>query len=40
MKRYFVTGINTGVGKTVVSALLCEYLKSDYFKPVQTGLSP
>ena len=40
MKRYFVTGINTGVGKTVVSALLCEYLKADYFKPVQTGYPP
>jgi len=40
MKRYFVTGISTGVGKTVVSALLCEYLKADYFKPVQTGYPP
>lgn len=39
-KRYFVTGISTGVGKTLVSALLCEYLKADYFKPVQTGYPP
>jgi dethiobiotin synthetase len=39
-KRYFVTGIGTGVGKTLVSALLCEYLKADYFKPVQTGYPP
>lgn len=39
-KRYFVTGIGTGVGKTVVSALLCEYLRADYFKPIQTGYPP
>ncbi|MCX7729508.1 MAG: dethiobiotin synthase, partial [Bacteroidia bacterium] len=39
-KRYFVTGIGTGVGKTLVSALLCQYLKADYFKPVQTGYPP
>ncbi len=39
-KRYFVTGIGTGVGKTIASALLCEYLKADYFKPIQTGYPP
>ncbi|HPQ07599.1 MAG TPA: dethiobiotin synthase [Bacteroidia bacterium] len=39
-KRYFVTGIGTGVGKTLISALLCEYLKADYFKTVQTGYPP
>ncbi|MEW6773732.1 MAG: dethiobiotin synthase [Bacteroidota bacterium] len=39
-KKYFVTGIGTNVGKTFVSALLCEYLKADYFKPVQTGYPP
>lgn len=39
-KRYFVTGIGTGVGKTLVSGLLCQYLKADYFKPVQTGYPP
>ena len=33
----FVTGISTDVGKTVVSAILCEYLKYDYWKPIQTG---
>lgn len=37
MKQYFITGTNTDVGKTVISALLCEHLKADYFKPIQTG---
>ena len=35
--RYFVTGIGTDVGKTVVSALLVEALKADYWKPIQSG---
>ena len=33
----FVTGIGTDVGKTVVSAILCEYFGFDYWKPIQTG---
>jgi dethiobiotin synthetase len=37
MRTIFVTGIGTDVGKTVVSAILVEALKADYFKPVQTG---
>lgn len=37
MERYFVTGIGTGVGKTVVSAILTEKLQADYWKPVQSG---
>lgn len=38
MKRqYFVTGIDTEIGKTVTSAVLVEYLKADYWKPVQAG---
>ncbi len=36
-KGVFVTGIGTEVGKTVVSALLVEALKADYWKPVQSG---
>lgn len=35
--RYFVTGINTGSGKTIVSAILCHALQADYWKPIQTG---
>lgn len=37
MKRYFVTGIGTDIGKTVISAILVEALKADYWKPVQAG---
>lgn len=36
-KRYFVTGIGTDVGKTVVSAILVHALKADYWKPIQAG---
>lgn len=36
-KGVFVTGIGTGVGKTMVSALLCKTFGSDYWKPIQCG---
>ena len=36
-KHFFVTGIGTNVGKTVVSAILSEALKATYWKPVQAG---
>lgn len=36
--NYFVTGIDTDSGKTFVSAILCEMLKYDYWKPIQAGL--
>ncbi|MEJ1240651.1 dethiobiotin synthase [Chryseolinea sp. T2] len=36
--NYFVTGIDTDSGKTLVSAILCEALNADYWKPVQAGL--
>ncbi len=35
--KIFVTGISTEVGKTIVSAVLVEALKADYWKPVQSG---
>lgn len=35
----FVTGTDTGVGKTVVSAVLVKAWGADYWKPVQTGLA-
>jgi dethiobiotin synthetase len=36
--NYFVTGIDTDSGKTMASAILCEALEADYWKPVQAGL--
>src|SRR5580704_10713161 len=36
-KPLFVTGIGTWIGKTIVSAMLVEKLKADYWKPVQSG---
>jgi len=37
MKGFFVTGTDTGIGKTVLSALLVAALDGIYWKPVQTG---
>lgn len=37
MKRIFVTGISTEVGKTITSAILVEALQADYWKPIQAG---
>jgi dethiobiotin synthetase len=34
---YFITGISTEVGKTVVSAIVAEALQADYWKPIQAG---
>jgi dethiobiotin synthetase len=36
--NYFVTAIGTDCGKTFFSAILCEALQADYWKPVQAGL--
>lgn len=38
MKHVFVTGTDTGIGKTVCSAWLCTHWQADYWKPVQSGL--
>jgi dethiobiotin synthetase len=35
--NFFVTGIGTDVGKTVVSAILSEALQAYYWKPIQSG---
>ena len=37
MKTYFVSGIDTDAGKTVVAAILTEAMKADYWKPIQAG---
>jgi dethiobiotin synthetase len=36
-KKYFITGISTEVGKTLVSAIITEALQADYWKPIQAG---
>ncbi|MEO5599299.1 MAG: dethiobiotin synthase [Cyclobacteriaceae bacterium] len=38
MMNYFVTAIGTDSGKTLTSAILCEALHADYWKPIQAGL--
>ncbi|WP_419796631.1 MAG: dethiobiotin synthase [Terasakiella sp.] len=38
MTTYFVTGTDTDVGKTIVSALLTQQLDGFYWKPVQSGI--
>ena len=37
MKPIFITGIGTGVGKTVAAAIITEALQAHYWKPVQAG---
>lgn len=37
MNKYFITGIGTEVGKTVVSAIVTEAMEADYWKPIQAG---
>lgn len=39
MKKYFIAGTDTGVGKTIVSAVLTRALQAYYWKPIQTGLA-
>lgn len=38
MNNIFITGIGTGVGKTVASACVAEALGARYWKPVQAGI--
>ena len=37
MRPFFITGIGTDVGKTLVAAILAEALQAEYWKPVQAG---
>lgn len=39
MTRFYVTGTDTGVGKTIACACLVSAWDADYWKPVQTGLA-
>jgi len=36
-QQYFITGIGTDVGKTIVSAIVSEALQATYWKPIQAG---
>lgn len=38
MQPIFITGIGTGVGKTVVSAIVTQALHANYWKPIQAGV--
>ncbi|CAG0968108.1 MAG: dethiobiotin synthase [Bacteroidetes bacterium] len=40
MRKIFITGIGTDVGKTIVSAVLAQAWRADYWKPVQAGKLP
>lgn len=37
VQTIFITGIGTGIGKTLVSAIVAEALQADYWKPIQAG---
>ena len=37
IQTIFISGIGTGIGKTVISAILAEALEADYWKPIQAG---
>ena len=39
MLPIFITGIGTGVGKTLISAIVTEALGAHYWKPVQAGFA-
>ena len=36
-KNIIIAGIHTGIGKTVCSAIICQALGYDYWKPIQAG---
>ena len=38
-KTYFISGTDTNVGKTIVSAVIATKLEAHYFKPIQCGLN-
>ncbi|HEX6981482.1 MAG TPA: dethiobiotin synthase [Balneolaceae bacterium] len=35
---FFITGTDTGIGKTAISAMLAQGLNATYWKPIQAGL--
>lgn len=39
-QRFFISGTDTDVGKTLASTILVRGLRADYWKPVQAGTEP
>jgi dethiobiotin synthetase len=39
MNGFFITGTDTGIGKTLVSAIVTSVLKASYWKPIQSGIA-
>lgn len=37
-KQFFIAGTDTGIGKTIVSAMMMSNLDATYWKPIQSGL--
>ncbi len=37
MRPIFITGIGTGIGKTIIAAIITEALHGNYWKPIQAG---
>ena len=37
-KSLFITGTDTNIGKTVISAILCKKFRMPYWKPIQSGV--
>jgi dethiobiotin synthetase len=37
LKKIFITGIGTNVGKTIAATIIVEALEADYWKPIQAG---
>lgn len=38
-KSFIITGTDTGIGKTLISAILVKNLSASYWKPIQSGLT-
>jgi malonyl-CoA O-methyltransferase len=38
MNQFFITGTDTSVGKTIISAILTLVLNAHYWKPIQSGI--
>ena len=36
-RKYFISGIDTNIGNTIISAMLVEKLNAEYWKPIQSG---